>query len=139
MKTLKSLLIALGVALTIFTANSLWYAVVMRGFYENSQGSWMQVSRENPSIPTILLGIYVLSVLMTVLYPKVQMGIKNPGLANLAFGMLIGLIYVFPSSLYYYGTTNFLAFGPMAMDVFWHMIEEGLGGIVLGVLYKRFM
>jgi len=139
MKALKSLLIALGVALTIFMANSLWYAVIMRGFYENSQGSWMQVSREHPSVPTILLGMYVLSVLMTVLYPKVQMGIKQPVLANLGFGMLVGLIYVFPSSLYYYGTTNFLAFGPMAMDVFWHMIEEGLGGIVLGMLYKRFM
>ena len=139
MKAIKSLLIALGVALTIFSANSLWYAVIMRGFYENSQGSWMQVSREHPSIPVILLGIYVLSVLMTVLYPKVQMGIKQPVLANLCFGMLVGLIYVFPSSLYYYGTTNFLAFGPMAMDVFWHMIEEGLAGVVLGMLYKRFM
>ena len=60
-------------------------------------------------------------------------------LANLAFGMLIGLIYVFPSSLYYYGTTNFLAFGPMAMDVCWHMIEEGVAGIVLGALCQRYM
>lgn len=139
MKVLKNLTIALGVALSIFATNSLWYAVIMRGFYENSQGSWMQVSREHPSIPVILLGMYVLSVLMTVLYPKVQMGIKSPVLANLAFGMLIGLIYVFPSSLYYYGTTNFLAFGPMAMDVCWHMIEEGIAGIVLGALYQRFM
>jgi len=139
MKVLKSLFLALGVTLSIFTTNSLWYAVIMRGFYENSQGSWMQVSREHPSIPVIVLGMFVLSVLMTVLYPKVQMGIKNPVLSNLAFGMLVGLIYVFPSSLYYYGTTNFLAFGPMAMDVCWHMIEEGLAGIVLGALYKRFM
>ena len=139
MKVLKILTIALGVALSIFATNSLWYAVIMRGFYENSQGSWMQVSREHPSIPVIILGMFVLSVLMTVLYPKVQMGIKNPVLANLVFGMLVGLIYVFPSSLYYYGTTNFLAFGPMAMDVCWHMIEEGIAGIVLGALYKRFM
>jgi len=139
MKTIKGMLIALGVAVSIFAANSLWYAVIMRGFYENSQGSWMQVSRENPSIPAILLGIYVLSLLMTVLYPKVRMGVKKPFLGDLGFGMLVGLIYVFPSSLYYYGTTNFLAFGPMAMDVFWHMIEEGLGGVVLGMLYRRFM
>jgi hypothetical protein len=139
MKILKSLTIALGVALSIFTTNSLWYAVIMRNFYENSQGSWIQVSREHPSIPVILLGMFVLSVLMTILYPKVQMGIKNPVLANLAFGMLVGLIYVFPSSLYYYGTTNFLAFGPMAMDVCWHMIEEGIAGIVLGALYQRFI
>ena len=139
MKIVKSLLIALGVAVSIFTANSLWYAVIMRNYYENSQGSWMQVSREHPSIPVIVLGMFVLSVLMTVLFPKVQMGLNNPVLANLTFGMLIGLIYVFPSSLYYYGTTNFLAFEPMAMDVFWHMIEEGIAGIVLGALYKRFI
>ncbi len=139
MKVVKSLLISLGVALSIFATNSLWYAVIMRGFYENSHGSWMQVSREHPSIPVILLGMFVLSVLMTVLYPKVQMGIKSPVLANLVFGMLIGLIYVFPSSLYYFGTTNFLAFGPMAMDVCWHMVEEGIAGIVLGALYQRFM
>lgn len=139
MKALRSLLIALGVALSIFITNSLWYAVIMRGFYENSQGSWMQVSREHPSIPVILLGMYALSLLMTILYPKVQMGIRQPILANLYFGMLVGLIYVFPSSLYYYGTTNFLAFGPMAMDVCWHMVEEGIAGIVLGMLYHRFM
>lgn len=139
MKAVKSLLISLGVALSIFATNSLWYAVIMRGFYENSQGSWMQVSREHPSIPVILLGMFALSVLMTVLYPKVQMGIKSPVLANLVFGMLIGLIYVLPSSLYYFGTTNFLAFGPMAMDASWHMVEEGIAGIVLGALYQRFM
>jgi len=139
MKIIKQSLIALATTLSIFAANSIWYAVIMRSFYENSQGSWMQVSREHPSIPVIILGMFVLSILMTILYPRVQMGIKNPMLANLAFGMLIGLIYVFPSSLYYYGTTNFLAFGPMAMDVCWHMIEEGIAGIVLGALYQRFM
>ncbi len=139
MKTAKFLLISLGVTLSIFTTNSLWYAVIMRNFYENSQGSWMQVSREHPSIPVIILGMFALSVLMTVLYPSVQMGIKSPLLANLVLGMLVGLIYVLPSSLYYYGTTNFLAFGPMAMDAGWHMIEEGIAGIVLGTLYQRFM
>jgi len=139
MKLVKSLLISLGVALSIFATNSLWYAVIMRGFYENSQGSWMQVSREHPSIPVIILGMFVLSMLMTVLYPKVRMGIKSPVLANLVFGMLIGLIYVLPSGLYYFGTTNFLAFGPMAMDTSWHMIEEGIAGVVLGALYQRFM
>ncbi len=139
MKTAKLLLVSLGVTLSIFTTNSLWYAVIMRGFYENSQGSWMQVSREHPSIPVIVLGMFVLSVLMTVLYPKVRLGIQSPILANLVFGMLIGLIYVLPSSLYYFGTTNFLAFGPMAMDAGWHMVEEGIAGIVLGTLYTRFM
>ena len=138
MKTMKLALIALGVALSIFLANSLWYAVIMRSFYENSSGSWMQVSRENPSIPIILLGMFVLAVLMTVLYPRVQLGIQPAILADAVFGMLIGLIYVFPASLYYYGTTNFLAFGPMAMDVLWHSIEEGLAGVVLGLLYRRF-
>ena len=139
MKIIKQILIALVTTLSIFAANSIWYAVIMRSFYENSQGSWMQVSREHPSIPVIILGMFVLSMLMTILYPRVRMGINNPMLANLAFGMLIGLIYVFPSSLYYYGTTNFLAFGPMAMDVCWHMIEEGIAGIVLGALYQRYM
>lgn len=139
MRALKRLLIPLGVTLSIFISNSLWYAVIMRGFYENSKGSWMQVSREHPSIPVILLGMFVLSVLMTVLYPKVQMGMKRPLLANLIYGMSIGLIYVLPSSLYYYGTTSFLAFGPMTMDVGWHVIEEGIAGIMLGLLYTRFM
>ena len=138
MKIMRFALIALGVTLTIFVANSLWYAVIMRGFYESSSGSWMQLSRENPAIPIIVLGMFVLAVLMTVLYPRVQLGIRPPLLADAVYGMLIGLIYVLPSSLYYFGTTNFLAFGPMAMDVFWHMIEEGLAGVVLGLLYRRF-
>ena len=135
----KVALISLIVSLFITAINSLWYAMIMREFYENSQGSWMQVSREEPSILSILLGIFSLSLLMTLLYPRVRMGVKPPWLANLIFGMMIGLIYVLPSSLYYHGTTNFLTFGPMAMDILWHMVEEGLAGIVLGALYARFV
>ena len=101
MKIIKLTLIALGVTLSIFLANSLWYAVIMRGFYEGSAGSWMQVSRENPAIPIIVLGMFVLAVLMTVLYPRVQLGIRPPLLADAVYGMLIGLIYVLPSSLYW--------------------------------------
>ncbi|MEJ2750989.1 MAG: hypothetical protein P8183_24235, partial [Anaerolineae bacterium] len=41
----------LGIALSIFATNSLWYSVIMRGFYENSQGSWMQVSRSTRPFP----------------------------------------------------------------------------------------
>ena len=139
MKLANLTLIALGATLSIFLANSLWYAVIMRGFYENSGGSWMQVSREDPSIPVILLGMFVLALLMTVLYPSVQLGIRQPLLADAVYGMLIGLIYVLPSSLYYFGSTNFLAVGPMLMDATWHMVEEGLAGVVLGLLYRRFV
>ena len=56
MKIIKQSLIALATTLSIFAANSIWYAVIMRSFYENSQGSWMQVSREHPSIPVIIYG-----------------------------------------------------------------------------------
>lgn len=137
MKAIRYGIIALGVTLSIFTANSLWYAVIMSDFYDGSSGHWSQVSRDDPSIPIVLLGILVLAVLMTAHYPFLRLPIRHPILADGAFGVLIGLIYVLPSSLYYYGTTDFLEFVPMAMDVLWHMIEEGLAGVVLGMLYRR--
>ena len=134
----KNALITLAVFLTIFAANSLWYGVVMRGYYATVTGSWVQVTRENPSVPVILAGMFVLAVLMVLAYPKVNGGRKRPLLSNFLFGLVIGLIYVFPSSLYYLGTVDFLEVGPVAMDVGWHMIEEGLAGIVLGILYAKF-
>ena len=134
----KNALITLAVFLTIFAANSLWYGAVMRGYYTMANGSWVQVTRENPSVPVVLAGMFVLAVLMVLVYPKVVGGRKRPLFSNFLFGLVIGLIYVFPSSLYYLGTVDFLEVGPVAIDVAWHMIEEGLAGIVLGALYARF-
>ena len=70
----KKALITFAVFLTIFVANSLWYGVVMRGYYATVTGSWVQVTRETPSVLVILAGMFALAVLMVVVYPRVNGG-----------------------------------------------------------------
>ena len=130
----KSALLALMLTLYIFSVNALWYAVLMKGFYENSQGSWGQVARDNPSIPIVVLSMFSVAFLMTLLFRRIRVSQRNRVLSYLSYGITVGLIYVLPASLYYFGTTDILAFNVVAMDVVWHVIEEGSAGILLGVL-----
>lgn len=130
----KTLLLASVLSLYIVVVNALWYAVLMSGFYQNSRGSWGQAARDDPSIPIILLSIFSVALLMTLLFRRVRVSPRRRLLSYLGYGVMVGLIYVLPASLYYFGTTDILTFDVMVMDVVWHMIEEGSAGVLLGVL-----
>ena len=113
--------------------NALWYAVLMRGFYERPHGSWVSVARDDPSIAIILTSFLSLATLMNVAYPHFRFS-ESKWLNGLAVGVLVGLIYALPTTLYYFGTTDILAGDVAALDVAWHMIEEGTAGLVVAAI-----
>ena len=57
-------------------------------------------------------------------------------ISGLVFGALIGILWVFPHELAMVG-----AHGEPLAYVFknaaWHAVEQGLGGIVVGLSYRR--
>ena len=73
--------------------------------------------------------------MMAYMYPLVCEG-GRPIIEGLRFGMVIGVLWVFPHELAMAG-----AHGDSISYVFknaaWHMVEQGVGGIIIGFVYGR--
>lgn len=121
------------IALLMLGLNSLWYAVLMKGVYTRDTGSWVSVGRDNPSVPIILLSFLVLGSLMTLAYPHVRVW-PSRWANGLTLGLFTALVFILPSGLYYFATTNILVLEVLAMDVLWHLIEESTAGLALAAL-----
>jgi hypothetical protein len=83
----------------------------------------------------ILLAYIILGFLMSYLYSLAYKG-GRPVIEGLKVGVLIGILWVFPHELAMAG-----AHGESISYVFingaWHVIEQGLGGIIIGLVYTK--
>ena len=83
----------------------------------------------------VMLGYLILDFLMALVYP---MGYKggSPLKEGFRFGALIGLIWVLPISVIDHGLYN-LPLTLVIVDSSWHVVQEGIGGIVIALVYGR--
>ncbi|MCG8608210.1 hypothetical protein MJD09_24905 [bacterium] len=58
----------------------------------------------------------------------------SPDSEGFKFGALIGLIWILPFSLIIHGIWN-VSLTAVLVDSVWHIVEEGLVGIVVGFIY----
>lgn len=107
----------------------LWHKLIMVQFYVDKT----EATHEGTGI--ILLAYLILAALMAWLYPRVYKD-GQPAIEGLKFGIVIGLLWVFPHELAMAG-----AHGDSIVYVFqnavWHIVEQGVGGIVIGVVYDK--
>ena len=105
-----------------------WHNLIMANLYES-------VDAKHEGIGVLLIAYFVLALLMSYIYPLGYKG-GNPVWEGLRFGMVIGILWVFPHELAMAG-----AHGDPISYVFknglWHMVEQGLGGIIVGLIYGR--
>lgn len=114
----------------IFILSSLWYMVIMAGFYKTQNA---EIMREQFNFPFIVLGYLVLAFLMSYIYP---IGYKGgpPVKEGLRFGVLVGLLVYLTTNLTLYGVWNFTLAGAL-VDAGYHVVEEVVGGIVIALVY----
>ena len=120
-----------GSFLAMFILGSLWHPLLMKNFYEKYGGDSMLAE---PNLLFIILGVLILAVLMAYLYPQGYKG-GSPLKEGLRFGVLIGLLAVLPFSVVMIGvmgTSKTL----VLVDALWHLVEQGVGGIVIGYVYR---
>ena len=107
----------------------LWHEVVMATFYASETDATHQ------GTGIIFLAYIVLGALMAYIYPLGYKG-GRPVFEGLRFGLVIGLLWVFPHELAMAG-----AHGDSISYVFknaaWHMVEQGVGGLIIGLIYGR--
>jgi hypothetical protein len=127
---MKKLLVpALAGGVVMWLLAGLWHEIFMAKFYAN------QAHAAHEGVAVIFAAYLVLGLLMSYLYPS-QRKTGRPALDGLKLGVLVGLLWVFPHELAMAG-----AHGSSISYVFknaaWHMIEQGIGGIIIGFVHAR--
>jgi len=114
----------------MFILSGLWYMLIMDAFYREQVGALM---REQYNFIFIVLGYLVMAFLMSYIYPIGYKG-GSPAKEGLRFGVLIGLLVWLSSNLILYGAHN-MTLSATLVDSGWHIVEEGIGGIVIALVY----
>jgi len=130
MNVKKLVMSAIAGFVVMFIISGLWYMVLMKGYYNNQ---FADVYRPEFKMVWIVIGYLVWAFLMAYIYP---IGYKGgpPVKEGLKFGILVGLISVLPIGLVLYGAHTVPLTGTL-VDAIYHVVEKGIGGIVIGVVY----
>ena len=92
--------------------------------------------RDTPGLGCITLGYAALALLMAWVYPHYRVGEGPVWQRGLRFGVVMGLLWIFPLSLVLHGVYR-LPFLMLVVDSLWALVEQGVGGIVLASIYQR--
>ncbi len=92
------------------------------------------IMKSEPNVIGIAVAYLVLALLMAYIYPK---GIEGDSVfANgLKFGILIGLLFELPMALIFFSVYEGVTISMVITEAVWHMIEQGIGGIVIAYVY----
>ncbi len=109
-----------------------WHFFLLGDFYRAQAEA---LAREEPQLVFIFVALLILYFLMALIYPIGYKG-GSPVKEGFRFGALIGLIWVLPISVVDHGLYN-LPLTLVIVDSAWHVVQEGLGGIVIALVYGR--
>ena len=132
MNAKKILMLWIASFVVTFLLSFLWHKVLMVNFYEVNTEA---LARQEINMLFVVLGQLILTFLMAYIYPigykggsQVKEGFK--------FGALIGLIWILPWSVQMHGIW-IVPLNAVLVDSAWHIVEEGIGGIAIGLVYGK--
>ena len=132
MNAKKIILAWLAAFVVTFALAGLWHQVLLVDFYKVNTEA---LAREEINILFVVLGQLILTFLMAFIYPIGYKG-GSPIKEGFKFGALIGFIWILPLSLIMHGIWT-VPLNSVLVDSGWHIIEEGIGGIVIGLVYGK--
>lgn len=119
---------SIAVGFFMWAIAGIWHKLILANFYTNA------VEAEHKGIGILLLSYCILALLMAILYTPYHK-VERPLRSGLVFGIIIGLIWVFPHGLAMAGAHG-EPLDYVIKNALWHVIEQGLGGILLGWLFS---
>ena len=127
-KLLKLLIATFVGGLGMWIIAGLWHNFVLPLFNENIQA-------HHDGFGLMLIGYFLLAFLMGYLYSINYTG-KKPLLEGLRLGVVVGLLWVLPHGLVMAGAHDTSVIYEFK-NAIWHMIEQGIGGVIIGLVYSR--
>jgi len=136
MDSKKLTLSTLAATVLIFLLGFLWYGMLMADFYASNGGGATNVAKDPLDMWALVLGILIVSFAMAYMFPKWSRGVNNAK-QGFIFGALIGLITGFGTAFIMYGTSNFMNMTGTIVDGIYQIVEKGLAGIVIAMIYGK--
>lgn len=127
----KNMILAVLAAFAVmFALSGLWHIVLLGDFYSSND---VALARTEPNMLFVVLGVFILTFIMAIIYPSVY---KCGSLLKegFRFGAVIGIIWALPMQLVFHGIWN-LPLSGVLVDSAWHVVEQGVGGIVIAYVY----
>lgn len=118
----------------MFSLAGLYTGVLAHNFIVNNVDP--NLLRNTPNFMLIALGYVVLALLMALLYPRFVRGSRSPAFDGLRFGLIAGVFWLMPYSLVLFGVYNF-PYVALPLDFAWALLEQGTGGLVIGLIYGK--
>ena len=131
MKTnlIRLILASLAGGLGMWILAGLWHNLVLPSVDET-------IHPHHEGIFIMLIAYIILGMIMAYLYARIVRA-KKPVIEGLIFGVIIGILWVFPHGLAMAGTHGTSVLYEIK-NAFWHMVEQGVGGIIIGsIIGKR--
>ncbi len=126
MKVKKMAIATLVGGFGMWVIAGLWHNLIMPSLYES-------IDADHEGIGILLLSYFILALLMSYIYPLGYKG-GSPLWEGLRFGMVIGILWVFPHELAMAGAHG-EPLGYAFQNGLWHMVEQGLGGMMIGAIF----
>lgn len=121
----KFVIVTLISGLVMWIVAGLWHNAIMPSLYAQTHAS-------HDGIGVLFVAYLLLAALMVHLYPRTH-DARPPAWRGLMFGAVIGILWVFPHDLAMVGAHGLTL--PYALkNGAWHMVEQGIGGLVMGLL-----
>jgi hypothetical protein len=130
----RTILAVLAASVLMFSLAGLYTAVLARSFIAAHVDP--AVMRTPPNLVLVFVGYAVLALLMALIYQRTVRVGPSPAWTGLRFGMAAAVCWLMPYSLVLFGVYNF-PYTVLPMDFAWALVEQGLGGLVMGLIYGK--
>ncbi len=122
----RHILVTVTTGLVMWVIAGIWHNLIMANLYND-------VHAKHEGIGLLLIAYFILAAIMSYLYPKYS-GENNSLVKGLSFGIIIGILWVFPHGLAMAGAHNSSILYVLKNSL-WHTVEQGIGGVVISLFY----
>ena len=130
----RTVFAVIAASVAMFSLAGLYTGVLARAFIASHVDQ--ALLRTPPNLILVFFGYVVLALLMSVLYSRLVRVTGSPAWSGLRFGMVAAVCWLMPYSLVLFGVYKF-PYAALPLDFAWALLEQGIGGLVIGMIYGK--
>lgn len=131
---MKIIISAVIAAAAMFGLAGLYTQVLAKDFIANNVNP--ELLRTPPDLAITFLGYLFLAVIMAYVYRFFQEKFKTPIKSGLFLGLSAAVVWIMPYSIVLFSVYNF-PYVALPLDFVWVLIEQGVGGLLIGLIQGR--
>ncbi len=132
MDTKKMTMAWLGAFVVMFILSIVWHVPLMGEFYAENYAE-VNIPEEEFSMLYLMIGYLIFSFMMSYMYP-IGFGGGSAIKEGLRFGVMLGIFMSF-SKAFIFAAVYKMPLDANLYDAVYHVIELGIGGIVIAKIY----